>query len=68
MIHKAFYLLAMVPVLPLFCGGSEGLESLQALSGGYPRSFFFRNSEMAAAKPGVSYEAWGAILRTPDGH
>ena len=33
-------------------------ESLQILTGGYPRAFFFRSSEMMAASAGVTYEVW----------
>ena len=58
MTHKTLCALAIISTLPVVCGEPSRLDSLQVLTGGYPRAFFFRSSEMAAAKPGVSYEAW----------
>src|SRR5690349_19702451 len=45
-------------VLPIALAGTSASESLQVLTGGYPRAFFFRSSEMMAASPGVTYEVW----------
>jgi hypothetical protein len=40
----------------------DRLDALEVLSGGYPRAFFFRQSESMAARPGGSYEAWEATF------
>ena len=52
---KPFCSLALLVVLPLAGGPAE---SLDVLSGGYPRAFFFRTSETTAAEPRNSFEQW----------
>jgi hypothetical protein len=38
------------------------LDPLEVLNGGYPRAFFFRQSESMAARRGGSYEGWEATF------
>ncbi len=54
---KPLCALVLLGALPL-ASGPPASESLEVLSGGYPRAFFFRSSETMAADPGNSYEQW----------
>ncbi len=49
--------LIVVLAMPAFSPGADP-ASLAVVSGDYPRVFFFRGSEGAAANPGVTYERW----------
>lgn len=54
-IAMPLFLLALPAELP-----AGNPTALPAVSGGYPRVFFFRGSEGAASNPRVSYERWEA--------
>lgn len=51
-------LILFICVLSVAAGRASAGESLQVLTGGYPRAFFFRTSEMMAARPDLSFDAW----------
>jgi len=60
------YVMMMMTIIlagvPAGRGGAEGLDALGVLQEDYPRAFFFRSSEGAAANRQLSFERWEAAF------
>jgi len=63
--QRSFVLLVTFCVLSSAAAAPSGagdLESLQVLGGDYPRAYFFRSCEGAAANARLSYDRWAAAF------